>query len=86
MRIEIPYILRQQTEGIERIEVPGKTVRECLTALKKKYPGIESHLFDESGNLFKHFNLFIDSRNINNLDLEVKDENVLIMLFAIDGG
>ena len=86
MRIKIPYMLRQQTEGIETVEVPGKTVRECLTALKKKYPSIVSHLFDANGNLLKHFNLFVNNKNISNLDLEVRDENILFILVTIDGG
>jgi len=51
-------------------------MRECLTALKKKYSGLEAHLFDENGNLFKHFNLFVNNKNISNL----------VMWSAIDGG
>ncbi len=40
----IPSLLRELTEGQEKLIVPGETVREVIGNLNERYPGIEARL------------------------------------------
>jgi len=86
MKIRIPYMLQQYTRGIETADIKGKTVGECLNILVKEFPDIKSRIFDESGQLLKHFNLYLNNRNVSGLASPVKDDDELLILVAIDGG
>ena len=87
MKITIPTMLRQSSNDPDTVIVEGKTVAECLDALQVKLPGLKSYLFDSMGHLRKHLILFVNDRNINNrLDIPVKDEDTLLILYAISGG
>jgi sulfur-carrier protein len=45
--IIIPALLRKHTDGAERVEVPGATVRELVTNLGKRFPGIVDQLIED---------------------------------------
>jgi molybdopterin converting factor small subunit len=80
-------MLRQSASEPEVVEVEGRTVGECLDALQQKLPGLKSLLFDSMGNPRKHLLLFLNDRNINyQLDTLVKDEDNLLILYALSGG
>jgi molybdopterin converting factor small subunit len=49
--IEIPGHLWQLTDNSKVIEVNGMTIRECLSDLARKYPGMLPELFDLNGKL-----------------------------------
>lgn len=40
----VPPLMRTLTNGIDRVEVPGTTVRQVLQALNAQYPGIQDRL------------------------------------------
>jgi molybdopterin converting factor small subunit len=87
MKITIPSMLRQSATEPEVVEVEGRTVGECLDELQRKLPELKSYLFDSLGNPRKHLILFLNDRNINNrLETLVKDEDNLLILYAISGG
>jgi len=43
----IPPLLRDLTGGQAQVNVPGKTVRQVVAELEKRYPGIETRLCKE---------------------------------------
>lgn len=45
-------------------EVPGSTVRELVTALDARHPGLAGYLVDETGRLRRHVNVFIGEEPI----------------------
>ena len=47
--IHVPSYLRFTTGEIERVEVMGNTVEECLAALVKMFPDVKDKLFDVDG-------------------------------------
>jgi molybdopterin synthase sulfur carrier subunit len=47
--VYIPSLLRDLTDGQERVIVPGKTVQEVITALERTHAGIQTRLCDENG-------------------------------------
>ena len=40
----IPSLLRKFTGGIERVNVPGKSIRELVQHLGQQFPGIDQQL------------------------------------------
>ncbi|MES2793774.1 MAG: MoaD/ThiS family protein [Planctomycetota bacterium] len=40
----VPPLMRTLTNGTERVEVPGTTVRQALAALEAQYPGVTARL------------------------------------------
>ena len=43
-RVWIPSLLRELTNGQETIEVPGRTVRQLIEELERRFPGIKARL------------------------------------------
>jgi hypothetical protein len=48
--------------------VPGATVRELVSELERRHPGLASYLLDEIGRLRRHVNVFVDSEPIRDRD------------------
>ncbi|MDB5337735.1 MAG: thiamine S protein [Planctomycetaceae bacterium] len=40
----VPPLMRTLTNGVERVEVQGATVRQALAALEVQYPGVTARL------------------------------------------
>jgi molybdopterin synthase sulfur carrier subunit len=45
--VVIPALLRKFTEGLERVEVPGRSVRELVRNLGQRFPGIDQQLLED---------------------------------------
>lgn len=87
--IRIPQPLRKLTEGKDHIELQGNSVKEILNNLTGQFPGIQDRLLDESGNLRKFVNVYLnneDIRFLQNLDTPIKEGDELSILPAIAGG
>ena len=44
--IWIPALLRDLTEGEERVAVPGRTLRQAIDELETRHPGLKARLLD----------------------------------------
>ena len=53
VKVKIHRTHRRFTDGLEEVEVEGKTVGDCLEHLVKQYPGIREGLFDKKGKLLE---------------------------------
>lgn len=87
--VRIPTPLRKLTGGKEEIAMSGGTLKEILDGLEKTYPGFRERMFDESGELRRFINVFIndeDVRFLQNLQTPVKDSDEVSILPAIAGG
>jgi molybdopterin converting factor small subunit len=51
IQINIHKTHRQHTDGLEVVEVDGRTVGECLNALNQRFPGMSGELFESNGEL-----------------------------------
>lgn len=86
--VVIPPPYRGPTQGEERIEVAGRTVRDCIDAVDARYPGFRPMILDASGKVHRFVKLF---RNGDQLDGDVlaariDDGDQLEVLAAIAGG
>jgi molybdopterin synthase sulfur carrier subunit len=56
--VVIPPPYRGPTQGLERIEVAGRTVRDCIDAVDARYPGFGPQVLDASGQVHRFVKLF----------------------------
>jgi molybdopterin converting factor small subunit len=63
VEINIPPVLQALVDGINRINVSGSTVGECLTEMVKKYPQLKAKLFNRRGKLPNGISIFINGEN-----------------------
>lgn len=64
----IPTPLRGFTAGEGRVVVAGASVAEVLDALETEYPGIGDRLRDDSGQIRRFVNVFVNGRNVRDLE------------------
>lgn len=64
----IPTPLRRYTGGESRVQVAGANVASALDALEAQFPGIGERLRDDSGQIRRFVNLFVNGRNVRDAD------------------
>ena len=60
----IPTPLRRFTGGDAKVAVVGSSVSEVLDALDAAHPGIGERLRDDSGQLRRFVNVFVNGQNV----------------------
>lgn len=89
IKIHFTPALRRFFPEIQAQEVDADTVLDALDYLEKLYPGINTYLREESGQLRKHINVFVDQELIQDREqladrLDGKRE--LLIFQALSGG
>ena len=64
----IPTPLRRFTNGESRVAGEGATIAELLDHLASSYPGLTERVREEDGQIRRFVNIFVNSRNIRELD------------------
>ena len=64
----IPTPLRRFTGGDAKVTVVGASVGEVLDALERTYPGIGERLRDDSGQIRRFVNVFVNGQNVRDRD------------------
>jgi len=64
----IPTPLRRFTGGEAKVSATGSSVGEVLDALEQAYPGIGERLRDDSGQLRRFVNVFVNGHNVRDRD------------------
>src|SRR5689334_5281132 len=85
----MPPILRQAVGGAREVDASGATVREVLADLADRFPGVRSHLLDESGDLNRFVNVYVNNEDVRlgeGMDTAVATDSTLIVLPAMAGG
>ncbi|HAC89168.1 MAG TPA: molybdopterin synthase sulfur carrier subunit [Planctomycetaceae bacterium] len=88
-QILIPAILRAQADGQSVVNCSGQTVGELLTHLLQQYPALLPGLMNDSQQLHSFLNLFVDGRNIRDLDqlkTLVAEHQTILIVPALAGG
>lgn len=87
--IRIPAPLRQLTKGEAEISVVAETVAQAVDMLNAKYPGIKERIFDQSGQLHKFINIYVngeDIRFLDNVETKIAEGDEISIIPAIAGG
>lgn len=64
----IPTPLRRYTGGESRVTLAGSSVGEVLDALDAAHPGIGERLRDDSGQIRRFVNVFVNGKNVRDAD------------------
>ena len=64
IKVRIPTPLRKLTDGKGEVEGAGKTIGELLGHLENEYPGMKERLCDETGNIRRFLNVYVNEEDI----------------------
>ncbi len=87
--VRIPTPLRKLTADKDEVSISAANVNELIESLESQFPGIKNRLCDESGNLRRFINLYVnneDIRFLNGKETALKEEDVVSIIPAIAGG
>ena len=83
--VVIPALLRKFTAGIERVNVPGRTVRELIRNLGDRFPGIADQLL-ENGDVRPSVAVSIDGEMATGGVLDTLDADSEVHFIPALGG
>ena len=89
VQVKIPTPLRKYTGGAGGVEAQGGTVAALVDDLERRYPGLKERICDESGQVRRFVNIFVngeDIRFLSHLDTPLKAGDELSIVPAIAGG
>ncbi len=89
VKLLIPTPLRPYTDKTDALMLEGSTVKELLTGLTAKYPGLKKHLYSEDGKLRSFVNVYVNDEDIRYLqkdDTPVTEKDVVSIIPSIAGG
>jgi molybdopterin synthase sulfur carrier subunit len=85
----IPSPLRRYTAGQSKVQVSGGTISELIENLDRQYPGVKSRLCDESGQIKRYVNVFVNDEEIRALQgaaTRLADKDEISIVPAMAGG
>jgi molybdopterin synthase sulfur carrier subunit len=88
-KVRIPTPLRKLTNNEELIEVKAGTVGDAIAELQTRFPGIKDRLVDDSGEVRRFVNVYVneeDIRFLQNQQTVLKDGDEISIIPAIAGG
>jgi sulfur-carrier protein len=89
VNVLIPTPLRKLTNEQETLSASAGTVATLIADLDTQYPGLGGRLTDESGNLRKFVNVYVNEEDVRFLagkETELKDGDTVSIVPAIAGG
>ena len=89
VNVIIPTPLRPLTGGADTVQAEGANVSELVKNLEAAYPGIGNRLYDDSGNLRRFINFYVNGEDIRFLqsgETALKDGDELSIVPAVAGG
>jgi molybdopterin synthase sulfur carrier subunit len=87
--VRIPTPLRRLTRDKDEVTINAKDIRELIEALEREFPGVKERLCDESGNVRRFINLYVnneDIRFLKGVETELKESDIVSIIPAIAGG
>jgi sulfur-carrier protein len=88
-KVIIPTLLRRLTDNADAVEVEATTVHDLLNRLDERYPGFRARVCEETGELRRFINIYIDGEDVrflDNLATPVPERAEVSIVPAIAGG
>ena len=88
-KVIIPTLLRRLTDNADAVEVDAATVRDILDRLDERYPGFRARVCEETGELRRFINIYVDGEDVRfltGLDTNLKSGDELSIVPAVAGG
>jgi len=87
--VRIPTPLRRVTNGVGEVKGQAKDIAGLIEDLERQYPGLRERLIDESGELRRFINMYVNEEDIRFLsgkETALKDGDEVSIVPAIAGG
>lgn len=87
--VRIPTPLRTATGGASTAEVGAGTLGDVVAALEAAHPGIAERLLDDTGQIRRFVNVFIDDEDVRfqqGLSTPVQEGATVSIIPAVAGG
>jgi molybdopterin converting factor small subunit len=87
--IQIPSALRRHTGGTAKVTCSGSNLDELLSDLDTKFPDLKPHLRDESGQIRRFLNVYVNEEDIRFLGgpaYAFKEGDEVLLVPSIAGG
>ncbi len=88
-KVRVPAPLRKLTKDQAVVDSKGATIEEVLSDLEKNYPGIKERICDETGQVRRFINIFLNGEDIRfkeGIKTKVADAAEVSIIPAIAGG
>lgn len=87
--VRIPTPLRKLSGDRDELSIDASTVSALIEGIESECPGMKSRLCDESGDVRRFINLYVNDEDIRFLDgvsTKLNDGDVVSIIPAIAGG
>ena len=87
--VRIPTPLRRVTNGASEVETRAQDVAGLIDDLERQYPGLRDRLVEESGELRRFINIYVnqeDVRFLSGRETALRDGDEVTIVPAIAGG
>lgn len=88
-KVRIPAPLRKLTKDQAVVDSNGSTIEDVLSELEKSYPGIKDRICDETGQVRRFINIFVNGEDIRfkeGIKTKVQTDAEISIIPAIAGG
>ncbi len=89
VKVRIPSPLRKITGGLAEVDAAGNNINEVIADVTGKYPELKERICDDSGNIRRFINIYLNDEDIRFLDsnsTSVKAGDEISIVPAIAGG
>ncbi|MBL8075392.1 MAG: MoaD/ThiS family protein [Nitrospira sp.] len=89
IKVRIPTPLRPLTKNQGEVDIAAGSITDLVNSLEASYPGIKARLCDESGELRRFVNIYVNEEDIRFLkgkDTALKTGDEVSIVPAIAGG
>jgi len=87
--VKFTYALKRFFPGLRDTPSKGMVLTDILDEIESCYPGINSYILDEQGQVRRHVNIFINGKMIDDrtrLDKELPEKSEIHIIQALSGG
>jgi molybdopterin synthase sulfur carrier subunit len=87
--VRIPTPLRKLTSDKDEVTINAANIAELIEQMEAQYPGIKNRLCDETGNVRRFINLYVNNEDIRFLsgkETALKEGDIVSIIPAIAGG
>jgi len=87
--VRIPTPLRKLTADKDEVSISASNISVLIEELENQYPGLKARLCDESGEVRRFINLYVNNEDIRFLDgkeTALNEDDIVSIIPAIAGG
>lgn len=89
VRVLLPNAFQKHTDGTREIQSSAGNLPQLISEIETKFPALRSHLRDESGQVRRFINFYVneeDIRFLGNEKYSFKDGDEVLVIPSIAGG